>query len=260
MRGRAGALGLALVMAMTGIAAAKAPDRSLRPLLREDVYPVALPSLAPKRSLRPLLRRGDITRNAAVSVRPAVVRPTPKGTVPQAAVGKVCRDRDLQGIVVGRVPGKLNGCGIADGAVKIYSVSGVAFSQPAVMNCDTARAIKSWVEGGMARSVGRYGGGVEKIKVAAGYSCRTRNHKKGAKISEHGKGNAIDFSGFYLANGDDITLLRDWGKGKKGRILKDMHRSACGPFGTVLGPESDRYHRDHFHFDIARHRGGPYCR
>ena len=33
-----------------------------------------------------------------------------------------------------------------------------------------------------------------------------------------------------------------------------------GGFGTVLGPESDQFHQDHFHFDTARHRGGPYCR
>ncbi len=256
----AGGLALICAMVIADVATAQAPNRSSRPLLREDVYPTALPSLAPKHSLRPVLRSRNITRNAAVSVRPAVVRPTPKGAVPQGSVGKVCRDRDLQGVVVGHVPGKLAGCGIARDGVKIYSVSGIAFSQPAVMNCDTARAIKSWVEGGMARSVGRYGGGVEQIKVAAGYSCRTRNHRKGAKISEHGKGNAIDFSGFYLANGDEISVLHDWGRGRKGRILKDMHRSACGPFGTVLGPESDRYHKDHFHFDIARHRGGPYCR
>ncbi|MDX5403468.1 MAG: extensin family protein, partial [Rhodobacterales bacterium] len=25
-------------------------------------------------------------------------------------------------------------------------------------------------------------------------------------------------------------------------------------------PESDRFHRDHFHFDTARHRNGPFCR
>ena len=260
MRRYAGALWLALAALIAGSAVAQAPERSLRPVLREDVYPVALPSLAPEISLRPMLRRGDITRNAAVSVRPAVARPLPRGAVPQSSVGKVCRDRDLRGIVVGSVPGKLKGCGIARDGIKLYSVSGVALSQPAVMNCDTARAIKTWVEGGMARAVGRYGGGVEEIKVAAGYSCRTRNHKPGAKISEHGKGNAVDFSGFYLANGDEISVLKDWGKGRKGRILKDMHRRACGPFGTVLGPESDRYHKDHFHFDIARHRGGPYCR
>jgi len=39
-----------------------------------------------------------------------------------------------------------------------------------------------------------------------------------------------------------------------------MHRAACGPFGTVLGPNADRFHQDHFHFDTARHRSGPYCR
>jgi len=37
-------------------------------------------------------------------------------------------------------------------------------------------------------------------------------------------------------------------------------RAACGPFGTVLGPESNRFHRDHFHFDTARYRSGSYCR
>lgn len=112
----------------------------------------------------------------------------------------------------------------------------------------------------MDKAVGRTGGGVVKLKVAAGYSCRTRNHKSGAKISEHGKGRAIDLSGFYLKNGDQISVLNDWGKGKYGRILRDMHRSACGPFGTVLGPNADRHHRDHFHFDIAKHRSGSYCR
>jgi len=30
--------------------------------------------------------------------------------------------------------------------------------------------------------------------------------------------------------------------------------------GTVLGPEANRFHRDHFHFDTAEYRSGPYCR
>ena len=46
----------------------------------------------------------------------------------------------------------------------------------------------------------------------------------------------------------------------QGPLLKQMHKGACGTFGTVLGPNSDRYHRDHFHLDTARHRNGPYCR
>lgn len=140
------------------------------------------------------------------------------------------------------------------------SVAGIPLSQPATMNCQTAEAFKDWVEDDLKSEVGRFGGGVAQIEVAAHYSCRTRNSQPGAKVSEHGKGNAIDIRGFRLRNGELISVLADWGKGREGRILKRLHKSACGPFGTVLGPNADRYHRDHFHFDTANHRGGAYCR
>lgn len=246
---------LALLLAATAVAA-DAPTRSLRPVARIDVFPVALPSLAPAKSLRPLVRP-SVTKLADRSPNPvsAVTRTTSSGK----KLGRICRDRDLLGEKVGRVPAKLRGCGIKD-AVKLYSVSGVRLSMPVVVECDTAHALKTWMDRGMKRAVGRQGGGVVKIQVAAGYSCRTRNSRPGAKISEHGKGRAIDISGFHLSDGDRISVLKDWGKGKKGRMLKQMHGAACGPFGTVLGPNADKYHRDHFHFDIARHRGSAYCR
>ena len=285
-------LGIVLLLA-AGVAQANAPKTSPRPVAREDVFPPALPSFAPERSLRPKLRPANISKTArgkAATISAAATSPrrddtggtarvtaapardldplystTPRTsgqTAPKSTgkVGKLCRDRKLQGVEVGHVPGTLKGCGIDKGAIKLYSVSGIPLSRPAVMECDTARALKKWVEGGMDKSVGRYGRGVSKIKVAAGYSCRTRNSRPGAKISEHGKGRAIDISGLELKNGDTISVLNDWGKGKKGRILKNMHKRACGPFGTVLGPNADRYHKDHFHFDVAKHRGGPYCR
>lgn len=178
----------------------------------------------------------------------------------QQGIGKVCRDRKLIGKNIPPVAASHPGCGISKGAIALYEVNGVKLSTPAVMNCDTAKALQKWVDKGVEKSVRNFGGGVEELKVAAHYVCRTRNHKPGAKISEHGKGNAIDISEVRLKNGETISLLRDWGNGKKGRILRRMHKAACGPFGTVLGPEADRYHKDHFHFDVARHRGGPYCR
>lgn len=277
-------LGIALLL-LAGMAQANAPSSSPRPVAREDVFPPALPSAAPEKSLRPKLRPRGLAKSSRASAASAVaaaeaagqpvarpqsfagrdreIDPLPPADKPKAAstkVGKVCRDRKLQGTEVGSVPGKLSGCGIRKGAIKLYSVSGVTLSRPAVMECDTARALKKWVDGGMDSAVGRYGRGVVELKVAAGYACRTRNSRAGAKISEHGKGRAIDISGFELKNGDTISVLNDWGKGKKGRILKKMHKKACGPFGTVLGPNADRYHKDHFHFDVAKHRGGPYCR
>lgn len=197
-------------------------------------------------SLRPLLRPLGIGREA--QRREEALRR-----------GMVCNDPSIQGDVVGRVPGRIAACGIDD-AVRVRSVSGITLSQHALMDCRTAGAVKTWVEQGVKPAVGDFGGGVAQLSVAAHYACRTRNNQRGAKISEHGKGKAIDISGFVLRDGSTITLSADWDRGQKGRMLRQMHRVACGPFGTVLGPESDRFHRNHFHFDTARHRGGSYCR
>lgn len=172
--------------------------------------------------------------------------------------GAVCGDPSIQGVAIGNVPGS-GACGIKN-AVEVDAVGGVLLSQPSKMNCDTARALKGWVQDDMRPAVGDTGGGVKSLKVAAHYACRTRNSRRGARLSEHAKGNAIDISAFRLADGSEISVLKDWGGGTRGRILKKLHSSACGPFGTVLGPNSDVHHRDHFHFDIANHRGGPYCR
>jgi hypothetical protein len=173
--------------------------------------------------------------------------------------GSVCGDPAIAGTPVGRVPGRIAGCGVAD-AVRVHAVGGITLSQPAVMECGTARTLRRWIDSGLRPAVGGHGGGVAELKVAAHYACRTRNSQPGAKISEHGKGRAIDIAAFRLRDGGAISVESHWNSGREGRILRRLHRSACGPFGTVLGPESDRWHRDHFHFDTARNGGGAYCR
>lgn len=197
-------------------------------------------------SLRPLLRPSGMERDTQKH----------KGTL---ARGAICGDAAIQGEEVGLVPGKVDECGVED-AVKVRSISGVTLSQQALMDCQTARTIKAWMKQGMTPAISGYGGGVAQLHVAAHYSCRPRNNQAGGKISEHGKGHAIDIAGFELRDGRTISVLDDWGGGKKGRMLSQMHSSACGPFGTVLGPESDRFHRDHFHFDTASRNSGSYCR
>ena len=173
--------------------------------------------------------------------------------------GGLCGVAGLKGTESGFVPGRVAGCGV-ERAVRLESVHGVRLSQPATLDCPTARTLAIWVDTSAKPAVGRMGGGLSGLRVAAHYVCRTRNHKRGAPISEHGKGRAIDISALQLRNGSEISVLKDWGGSKKGRVLRRVHGDACGPFGTVLGPGSDRFHRDHFHFDTARHRGGPYCR
>lgn len=108
--------------------------------------------------------------------------------------------------------------------------------------------------------MGRLGGGIAQFRVAAHYSCRTRNSQPGARISEHGKGKAVDIAAIRLRNGVDVTVLDGWRDRTHGPILRRMWGAACGPFGTVLGPDANAFHRDHFHFDTASYRSGSYCR
>ena len=42
-------------------------------------------------------------------------------------------------------------------------------------------------------------------------------------------------------------------------FLRRLHRGACDVFGTVLGPEANEAHRNHFHFDMAARRRKSFC-
>lgn len=160
-------------------------------------------------------------------------------------------------------PIRSGGCGIP-APVEVAALGGgaVKLSMKAVVNCDVASTLAAFmrdVVDPIARQ--KLGGSVTDIRVAAAYHCRTRNGVSGAKLSEHAKGNAIDISAFKV-KGNWIEV-----GGKNGlaqaAFLKEVRKSACGPFTTVLGPGSDAYHSDHFHFDLAqRGQSGRslYCR
>lgn len=173
--------------------------------------------------------------------------------------GSVCGDPAIRGQVVPPIPAKLRGCGI-DNPVRITAVDGVALTTPATVSCETAGALRKWVSGAVKPVIGKTGGGLAALRVAASYSCRTRNNVPGAKISEHGRGKAIDISAFILKDGSVMTVLNGWRNKVQAPLLRAIHANACGPFGTVLGPHADRYHQDHFHLDVASHGYGPYCR
>lgn len=192
-------------------------------------------------------------------LRPATVMQQARAADAKRQRGAVCGDIALQGVEIGRVEGTSDGCGVAD-AVRLQSVSGVPLSTHAVMDCPTARALKRWVDTGLQPAVKGYGGGVKELRVAAHYACRPRNNRKGAKLSEHGRGKAIDIAAIRLMDGRDLVVLDDWTNGREGRILHRVHDAACGPFGTVLGPDADAMHRDHLHLDTASYRSGPYCK
>ena len=190
-------------------------------------------------------------------------RPTGLATIPAVkapAAGKlICEDPRLIGAPVSNVVGKLPGCGILN-PVKISEIAGVKLSSPATLDCRTARTFANWVSGVAQPEARRtMGARISKLWIMGSYSCRTRNNRAGARVSEHGAGRAIDVGGFWLGDGSRVTVLGDWGKGDRGRFLKALWKKACGPFTTVLGPGADRFHQDHFHLDTA-YRNQKYCR
>jgi hypothetical protein len=258
------ALSLILAVCVATTAAAKAPKTSLRPIARANevvaraqIDPLGVIVLQPDQSAVHLAMVASFT-GPKVALRPFV---RPKALEHKAmakkrkrAKGSVCGDLALQGTYIGPVPGRIAACGI-DEAVKLRSVSGVVLSQEAVMDCTTAKALKKWTERSAKPAMARLGG-LTGYRVAAHYTCRTRNNQPGAKVSEHGKGHAIDISGFQLKNGQIVSVQEGWNSARYNKALRKMHAGACGPFGTVLGPNADRFHRDHFHFDTARYRSG----
>ncbi|MFN4143745.1 extensin family protein [Aestuariivirga sp.] len=155
-----------------------------------------------------------------------------------------------------------NGCEIPN-AWRVRGLGSVHFSQPATMNCGMAAPLRDWLEDTVQPAAQRsFGESVVSVDVAASYSCRPRNGANGAKMSEHGFGNAIDITGFTLESGRKVTVLDGWrGGGEERRFLHTVHEDACGEFRTVLGPNADRHHRDHLHLDLQNRRSGSvYCR
>ncbi len=131
----------------------------------------------------------------------------------------------------------------------------VSLKPAAMLRCPMIPTVDRWVSDVVEPAARRYFHmPIVELKVAASYGCRPMNHQAGAKLSEHGYANALDVSGFILADGRTVTVKGGWSGGDAERqFLREIHAGACQHFSTVLGPLADSFHHDHFHMDLARH-------
>ena len=164
----------------------------------------------------------------------------------------VCGDPRLVGRIKPTVTGRHPGCLITD-PVEVTAIAGIRLSMPATLACRTARTFADWVTG-VADPAARkmLGGRIKRIWVMGSFACRTRNSLRGTRLSEHAVGRAMDVGGFTLGDGRKIRVKSDWRKGKSGKFLRHVWKRACGMFKTVLGPDGDRFHRDHIHVDVIK--------
>jgi hypothetical protein len=142
----------------------------------------------------------------------------------------------------------------------------VGMEPPATLGCPMVAAVDRWVAGAVQPAARRYlGQHVVAIRQMSSYSCRTRESRRRAKLSEHAFGNALDVAGFRLADGRDILIARSWWRGRREEqaFLRAVFAAACREFYTVLGPGYNRAHANHFHLDLLltnAKNGRHYCR
>jgi hypothetical protein len=147
------------------------------------------------------------------------------------------------------------GCG-GDDLVKLEAVvlrggQRVSLKPAATLRCEMARAVADWIRDDAAPLAESLGSVLSGLDNFDSYECRGRNRVKGAKLSEHGKANALDVRSLDLANGTKLALTD---RALSREIREKVLWSVCTRFTTVLGPGSDWYHEDHIHLDIAQRR------
>jgi hypothetical protein len=150
------------------------------------------------------------------------------------------------------------GCS-ALGAVQLIDI-GTPVTNLGAMTCPLAEAFASWVREAVQPAARAWlGSQVVRIESFGTYNCRPLNGQAGARLSEHGKANAVDVGAFLLADGRRITVAAGWNGEDEDvrRFLRAIHDSGCRRFSVGLGPDANAFHRDHLHFDLGP---GPYCR
>jgi hypothetical protein len=209
----------------------------------------------------------EVKAGEGEAAAPAETRPvdkpsarTGRATGPAAPPPSPCRVALTEEIAVAPSIAPIRGPGACGGddlvrleAVVLGGGRRVAVKPAAILRCTMARAIADWVRTDMAPLAERLGTTASEVDNFDSFECRGRNRVAGAKLSEHGRANALDVRGVRLASGRFISLTD---RTEPRPLREEVQRSVCARFTTVLGPGSDWYHEDHIHLDLAERRGG----
>jgi len=212
-----------------------------------------------------ILPEGRTTSSKASAPRPSV------SAAPRVAANSISRtcyaDLGSANVNFTPVPDQYFGGGCSQvGSVKLANIGldrnatlsrALEVSNLGPVKCDLARNFAGWAQYGVARAARKFlGSDLERIETMGSYSCRSIAGS--ARLSQHAHANAVDVAAFVLADGRRISVVDGWkGSQQERDFLRVVHNSACKRFGTVLSPDYNNAHRDHFHFDMS---GKGYCR
>ena len=139
------------------------------------------------------------------------------------------------------------------GAVRVQGGE-VALSSSFLASCPLAVAYAMFERHTLqpaAQSV--YGQRVARLDHLGSFACRNVYNRESGALSRHASADALDISGFRLADGRSISVLKDWPKqNQDAQFLRQVRDGACEAFSVVLSPDYTAAHRNHFHVDVGR--------
>ncbi len=204
-----------------------------------------------------VMKRSDNGRPAASTPKRPQMTTAPSFNSPEAQQCAV--DLKQAGVKFTPLPNQDHGGGCSSiDSVKLLDI-GTPTSGLGAMTCPLARNFAAWAQYAVKPAAQKYfGQKVVKIETFGTYSCRNIYGGRSGRLSQHAYSNAIDVSGFVLADGRRIMLDGGWKGDKPSQdFLRALHKSACRRFGTVLSPDYNAAHYNHFHMDMS---GNGYCR
>ncbi len=133
------------------------------------------------------------------------------------------------------------------------STAGVTFNHSFMASCALAAGWEIFRHNTLQQAAKKhFNQPVARVEHLGTYACR--NVHNSSRLSEHARANAIDIAAFILADGTRISVGKDWSNDRepqKAAFLRDVHQGACQVFNVALGPDYNKAHADHFHFDMG---------
>ena len=130
--------------------------------------------------------------------RPASAGPAVMANVSDLAQPSACRLRLTSDVAIAPSLPPITGPGECEApdvvrldAVILGDRSRVAIAPPAILRCPMAEAIATWVREEAAPRALDLGSALRAVENLTSFDCRGRNGVVGAKLSEHGKANAL---------------------------------------------------------------------
>lgn len=179
-------------------------------------------------------------------------------TKPEACMAVLNQAQQLNMIAFRQAPDVRGNCTVTN-PVRVTRFGEVALSSSFLASCPLALSSAMYVQQRAVPAAQTVAGSaLKRIDHLGSFACRNIYNRPGARLSEHATADALDISGFRLANGERLSVVRDWDNaGQKGTLLRQLFSDSCAFYGNALGPEYNAAHADHFHLGM---RGFGICR